>query len=893
MFKISRKNARTSITTLMLALLTGCNGASDDGNMSVGNKPTEPNPPSGESFALSAENTVNLSRNMSSSHILLEGKIHSSSQDVSNIVTSVRPVTELESCNDISFDSTSYTVNFDDFVGVCVYKYDAQNSKDPEQKASAYAISIAQKSVDSEVDHFTPISDTTLVGEPLTIDLKNDPNFVTQVPDGYTMDPQPTLIGEGDATADNTNQTITYRPADEGGVAKIIYSYSNGSEVKLGNITISVSSSPNTAPNVPNQIDYSHDPDAERVNINQEVIIDLAKYVSDDDGDALQLIYTDSWNAAVSPLNPQDMNNLKLRFETTKVGEHFVSYAVSDHYGGYAMGLIRIEVYDSGVAASWGNLQLDMSYYFAPLVKSDADAQGIAYTSSHIDKGANGANVATFNLLQAKDMCAPIGRLPTQDELIALSKIAGVGPAAYDGWPVEVDYWAFDSGSASIVNLKSGQTSQTPNAGGQYVTCIGEGGYLIDTAQSKLVAIGDGVDQASVAVKATFNGKPLAGITVKADVTGNANLANTSLETDAAGYAIFTIVDAISEQVTFDTNIENSTSIRSAQLHFTGNPNTAELLLESVTNNQPLTGVNVFRATLKDAAGSPVAGQVIEYTQNPDLTYTPDEQQTNQYGEQKVIVQLRNPGSQSYVYLVEAEYERPDGTETRTQLPMRFVANKLNETLESKKDGAIAPDTNKVTAHFDRAPDETDRKVTFHIKTGDAVFVGNGGKTMVVEAGGDGRATANIKYKGTSTTGSTQYVVYATHNTTRTQDLKQHFRHGIVGRQYLYKQIAGGTAVVQGWLCPTPNGWVGGPWAIHVTAESDLNAGGVTEADVRAHGWRYTVDEGGHRLYGYYTPRSASSYNNLAVNDSTFRKWQHYAGITSPYSKYRICRRPR
>lgn len=891
MFKISRKNARTSITTLMLALLTGCNGASDDGNMSVGNNPTEPNPPSGESLALSAENTVNLSRNMSSSHVLLEGKIHSSSQDVSNIVTSVRPVTELESCNDISFDSTSYTVNFDDFVGVCVYKYDAQSSIDPEQKASAYAISIAQKSVDSEVDLFAPISDTTLVGEPLTIDLKNDPNFVTQVPDGYTMDQQLTLIGGGDATADNTNQTITYKPADEGGFAKIIYSYSNGSDVKLGNITISVSSSPNTAPNAPN-IDYSDDPDAERVSINQEVIIDLAKYVSDDDGDALQLIYTDSWNAAVSPLNPQDMNNLKLRFETTKVGEHFVSYAVSDHYGGYAMGLIRIEVYDSGVAANWGNLQLDMSYYFAPLVKSDADAQGIAYTSSHIDTEANGANVATFNLLQAKDMCAASGRLPTQDELIALSKIAGVGPAAYDGWPVEVDYWALDSGSASIVNLKSGQTSQTPNAGGQYVTCIGEGGYLIDTAQSKLVAIGDGVDQASVAVKATFNGEPLAGITVEAAVTGSANLANTSLETDAAGYAIFTIVDAISEQVTFETNIENSTSIRSAQLHFTGNPNTAELHLESVTNNQPLTGVNVFRATLKDAAGSPVAGQVIEYSQNPDLTYSPAEQQTNQDGAQQVSVQLNNPGSQSYDYLVEAEYTRPDGTTNTDELPMKFVANKLNATLESTKDGATPPDTNKVTAYFDRAPDESDRDVTFHIKSGDAVFAGNGGKTVVVKAGGGGKgATATIKHQGSETGEKANYVVYATHRTTRTQDVKQHFILGLVGKVNRYMQIGVSTPAPAGWTCPGIHKWEGPSISLPNIA-TDLNQAGKTEADAVAAGWKRDNDSPyGQDLYGRSSPddREIGRAMNLRASG---QGWDEAVQLNES-QKYRICRRPR
>ncbi|WP_146068396.1 hypothetical protein [Vibrio hyugaensis] len=788
----------------MLALLTGCNGASDDGNVSSGNNSTAPNPPSGESSTLSAENTVNLSRNMSSSHVLLEGKIHSSSQDGSNIISSVRPVTELESCNDISFDSTGYTVKFDDFVGVCVYKYDAENSKDPDQKASAYAISVAQKSVDSEVGLFTPISDTTLVGEPLTIDLKNDPNFVTQVPEGYTMDQEITLIGEGEATADNANQTITYTPAEEGGFAKIIYSYSNGSEVKLGNIAISVSSSPNTAPNAPD-IDYSDDPDAERVNINQEVIIDLAKYVSDDDGDALQLIYTDSWNAAVSPLNPEDMNNLKLRFETTKVGEHFVSYAVSDHYGGYATGMIRIEAYDSEAKPSWGNLPLDMKYYFAPLVKSEADAQGVVYTSSHIDTEANNANVATFNLQQAKDLCAASGRLPTPDELNALSKIAGVGPAIYDGWPVEVDYWALDGGSASVVSLKSGQTSETPNAGGQYVTCVGEGGYRIDKANSKLVAIGDGEDKASVAVQATFNGEPLEGVTVEAAVTGNANLVSTTLKTDVNGYASFKVIDAISEPVTFKTNLENSTFTPTVQLQFTGNPNTADLHLTAVTDNQPLTGINVFESTLKDANGSPVAGQVIEYRTSQDLSYTPVAEQTDQNGAQRVSVQLLNPGTTSYPYEVQAEYHRPDGSASNASLPMNFSANQLNETLLSSVNGSIAPDeTNWVTAVFDRVTDPENTEVTFMIE-GNAVFVENSAKELTKSTPND-KVVVAIKYEYpviSTPTPVIKYQVKAVHGSTTTNTLTQWFTttQPVEGKNYFWIQKPIDARATGTWVC--------------------------------------------------------------------------------------------
>ena len=898
MFQISRKKTRTSMTALMLALLTGCNGASDDGNGPSDNSSTEPNPPSGASSILSAENTVNLSRNMSSSHVLLEGKIHSSSQDGSSIVSSVRPVTELESCKDISFDSTGYTVNFDDFVGICVYKYDAENSNEPEQKASAYAISVAQKSIGSEVSFFTPISDTTLVGQPLTIDLKNDPSFVTQVPEGYTMDQEITLIGEGEATADKSAQTVTYNPTQEGGFAKIIYSYSNGSEVKLGYIAISVSSSPNTAPNAP-KIDYSNDPLVEKVLVNEEREIDLSKYVSDDDGDALQLIYTDSWNAAVSPSNTADMNNLKLTFQTTKVGEHFVSYVISDHYGGYATGLIRIEVYDPESEPSWGNLQLDTKYYFAPLVKSEADAQGATYTSTHIDAQANNANVATFNLQQAKQLCTASGRLPTLDELNTLSKIGGVGPAVYDGWPVEIDYWALDGSDASIVNLTSGATGETPNAGGQYVTCVGEGDYLIDTAQSKLVAIGDGVDQASVAVKATFNGEPLEGIVVKATVTGSANLANTSLVTDAAGYAIFTILDTISEQVTFVTNIENSTSTRSAQLHFTGNPNTAELNLKALSDNQPLTGVNVFSAILQDAAGSPVAGQVIEYSQNPDLTYTPAEEQTNLDGAQQVSVQLKNPdpGSESYNYIVHAEYARPDGTITSDNLQMMFGANILEPRLRSVKDWATPPDVNAVAAVFSSMPDVTNNSVTFKISDTEEAEFPNGRREMTVKANKEGRATAVIEY-GNREEGDHSYLVQAyTEDGQTTNKIRQHFDPAILGKKLIYKQIRMEDTRPAGFSCPTLNGWEGSGTTKDVW--KDLNAAGVTEKDVKALGWKEDSYQSLDRIryYGITQPSELPGEYDVAyplIWRRDQNKWQE-PGPQDRFKgfKYRICSKPR
>ena len=730
MFMVSRHKARKSIAVLLVALIAGCNGASSDGNVSSGYNGAEPTPPSADSLALSAENTVSSSRSMYSSHVLLQGKIHSSSNDGTNVVSLVEPVTELESCQDIVFDSTGYTVSFDDFVGVCVYKYYAENSAVSEQQASAYAVSVSQRNVNSEVEMFSPISETTFIGETLTIDLKNE-DIAAQVPSGYQMDESVTVIGDGEATADTTKQTITYNPIQEGGFATIIYSYSNESEVKLGSISVSVSSSTNTGPEA-EDFDYSKEPGAVIVNTGQEVTIDLSNHVSDADENPLQLISTESWNAAVSPVNPQDMDNLKLTFQTSKVGEHFVSYVVSDHYGGYATAMIRVEVHDPDLAPSWGNLNLDMKYYSAPLVKSDADAQGVEYVSTHIDSGAQDANVVTMNFAQAKKLCAATGRLPKVDELNALSNIGGVGPANYDSWPVEIGYWANDNGNAISVDLSSGEPNDSLNAGGQYVTCVSEGGYEIDRQNSQLTAVSNGEDQATVRVHATLNGQPAQGIELEAQVDGQAQVINAPT-TDENGYATFQVIDTLAETVTFTTNVLNSSSTRSIELHFTGNPNTAKLTLTPTKNHQSVTATNIFQAKLTDANDTPLVGQNVSYSTSELVVLNPDSQQTNDLGQQSVGATLRNPNVTDPVpYTVVGSYTRPDSSIATATISMQFETNRLSNKLISTKDNSMIGLTNIVTAKFDQLTSITTNDVVTFTIEGDAVFAANQNKTISI-----------------------------------------------------------------------------------------------------------------------------------------------------------------
>ena len=682
-FMMRKYSKGVSVLLLLTStlLLSACGGDSSGSNGDGGDGA----PPANE-ITLTAEDVLDPIQSGSSSIVTLKNKVHSSQPSSDNFITNVTAVTQLPECQDIIADNSGYTAQFGEFVGVCVYQYDAGTAADTSVQASAYSIVAVQSEIDSEVELFGPISAATLVDQPVTIDLKNE--LLGQVPEGYTLSGEVTLLGNGSVSVNVQQEKITFSPdGAEGGYAKLIYSYSNGDNIKMGNISVSVSSTVNGAPDAPD-IDYSADPDNPVININEQAVIDLAPYVSDPDGDALQLVDVDSWNAAVSPAAPEDMNNLKLNFTSTQVGEQFIYYVLSDHFGGYASGVIRVEVYDPEESADWGNLKQGMNLYYGPLTKSDADGGGIEYTSTNFD--SNGANVATFNVNKAQASCEAVGRLPTSDELVALFGITAGGPAAYDGWPVSVGYYAQDGDSFHVVDLSTGQDADV-NAGGQYVTCVGQGGFVIDTAQSDTEAVANGEDQALVAAQVTLNGTPVSGQVVSASVNGSASLAQDLLTTDEDGYARFYIENVKAETVIVSTLLGSNE--RSQSVSFIGDKATAQLSSEVTVNNQVISGgVNKVIATLTDAFDNPVAGEPVTFSvDNVDAQVSSPHWDTDGDGELVAeVVWTGGDVTQSQDVLVTSLYTRPDMLELTASELVNFTAAYVR--LLRENDGA-ATDT--------------------------------------------------------------------------------------------------------------------------------------------------------------------------------------------------------
>ncbi|MUJ29120.1 hypothetical protein GNP79_05880 [Aliivibrio fischeri] len=614
---------------LLSVLLSACNTDINDNKSS--NKQSQD-----QKITLSADNAVDGITNGLKSYVSLEDKIHATSSLGDNMISEVVLLSEQQACRDIDVYASGYSINSADYIGTCIYQYSVKNTVDPTARAVAYSTVVVQEDEVGSIDKFELISETAEASVTLVINIADQ--LVDQIPDGYTLSETITNLGVGNASLDIGSQTITFI-SDQPGYSQIIYSYENDTQVKIGSINIAVSSELNTAPVAPN-IDYSADINNETVNINTDVIIDVGSYISDPDDEPLQLVYVDSWYASVTPVDLSDENNTAFIFNTDRAGEHFVTYAISDHNGGYDIGQVRIEVYDPNSVASWGNIQQGLKIYYGPLTYAEANSQGISVTSSIFD---NNSMIATFNYSSAVDSCKSIGRLPTKDELNAL---LNSNPNGSYSWPIGLPYWT--SSDNEVIDLNNGNTLLPARPEGYYVSCINEGGFVIDTANSSIIDIvaNDGINESGIATvitKLSFNGKPISGEEVRASVTNdvNASLDSSSVITNDDGIAAFKLTDLKAEDILFTVDYEGEQ--RTVNIVFVADKSTAKINSSATVNNQPAVGgSNTVTAVLTDENGNPISGEVINFNEvisdYANVSLVPITANTDLNGKQKVSV---------------------------------------------------------------------------------------------------------------------------------------------------------------------------------------------------------------------------------------------------------------
>ena len=285
-------------------------------------------------------------------------------------------------------------------------------------------------------------------------------------PNGYTLDKVERLTSNGGMNGvvishPNSNVINYTRNVNEFGWDRLRYTLVGGGNIKdvqeasvvedvlMGEIYILSSRATDSgAPTIGNP-NASYQPSV-TIKAREAAIIDLAKagmQINESNPDDYQLIEVQSFSASVSATAPSDVTNKRFNFQAAMPGEHVVSYIVSNHYGEYSMGLIRIEVSASQSGKVFSDIavsddtppQLSGRYTLTapPLYNNDITK---VFNVKPIWDGSTGSTLAGFTSLDtAQAYCGTLGgSVPALTDRLSNVITDAIQPSKPAPWPGQV-----------------------------------------------------------------------------------------------------------------------------------------------------------------------------------------------------------------------------------------------------------------------------------------------------------------------------------------------------------------------------------------------------------------------------------------------------------------------
>lgn len=380
------------------------------------------------------------------------------------VLQSVSAVSDDPQCADISIDDLGFTLDAT-VPGSCLYQYQAADSS-LQNTATAYTqVAISGEGAPLVSTNLATISKAIEIGEEVVITL--------DAPSNMTLSTDITVLGKGSVVnIDPTANTITFQAGsndEDAGVTRLHYHYEGDDGlVIMGVIDIAIST--DTFNQVPVALDwqyilsddYNDGHSNTLVTEGALVTIDLTdvllpdgsqgSLISDPDTDnSLQLIHVRAFNAEVTLVDAEDFDNVSFTFKAATAGRYNVTYQVSDHHGGYAIGIIEFLV-----QGTWPDVIVEETkdVFKAPVsleaaTIGDYDVAGIA-SEAPTPAGNGYDNVPTYTWEAASAICrARGGSLPTLEQAAAFLEqeqnpfIAGDGNdfEMASNWPVERAYF--------------------------------------------------------------------------------------------------------------------------------------------------------------------------------------------------------------------------------------------------------------------------------------------------------------------------------------------------------------------------------------------------------------------------------------------------------------------
>ena len=502
-------------------------------------------------------------------------------------------------------------------AAICEYGYEVESvALAGQSKTRAKAkVMVASSAGDAVV--LPPISIAMAINDPIEVtDIETA--LGTDFPAGYTLSEGFSVLGDGDVTVDAPAFSISYTATAEG-ISRVVYALEGDiggvPDIKMGTLDYAVSDSLNNAPTAAN---FSYDSE---VAINISVDIHVTDYISDmlDDGDELQLIEVKSYTANVEAKDNNVLSNKVFTFEAAEWGKHYVNYTVSDHRGGFATGIVNVNVFDPELVAKWADIENGLNLFIAPQTKIEIDNDRVTYQGFVTETNYMPAlQIPTFTYEGAQEYCKSRGRLPTPDEMEALY----LSKSPYNNWlwPADKSYLTQDGVVSGLYSLTDGTASPLDTTL-NYVTCIDSGGLTISSEKGTVVADGNDSEIMNISFVRANSGPvqdQILNIRLDGFSGGTAIASESTVTTDINGEASFSITNikyGITDAIVEYTNQFHDVVTVSDSVDFIGDILTARVYsLTEVRGGAAPDGIarNILSAQLLDANDNPVKGAWIK-----------------------------------------------------------------------------------------------------------------------------------------------------------------------------------------------------------------------------------------------------------------------------------------
>ncbi|MFA0141828.1 hypothetical protein AB4430_08545, partial [Vibrio kanaloae] len=558
------------------------------------------------------------------------------------ILSDVEVLSSNNDCRILSQEEKGFTLSSSSSK-VCDYRYhvtDKQglsfNTDGSNSQSSSAIARVAFSSAPEEVT-LIPLGLATLLDTELKVDLKTEFAKVGVNLEGFTLSSDLVLPYKNgsSAVADTANATINFIPAPGfQGVDRILFSFTNSKdEVRTGILDIAVSDKPNEGLKVVDSIVYP-----KKIKGNLKVDIDISPYVTSYDGDDYQLVEVKAFNADVQAKNPDDISNKVFSFEADIGGEYYVSFAVSDHNGGIALGLMQVNV--TGPASLWSDIFYKGQVWLAPLTSTQALQQGLEFEHVVIDDDYTPPVTLTQSIVSdAKEYCSARGA-----EVAEYTKWydlrTNIDLKGEHNWPIKNPFTLIDDETDDRKYIRVSMTGRNPISDPTSTIlgplCVIDTSLILLPEKSKLEAVANSSDTALVAVKMSeFNIIDDVYVTASLNEGASANLASSSVKVNKYGIAIFEIDSLKAETVTLTAEIGHNKV--SAELRFIGDASTGNVSLKATKDYMPFDKIKVM-ATLNDVNGNAIPNEELLFSSTDPRVYFIEKSLTNEDGEAQISI---------------------------------------------------------------------------------------------------------------------------------------------------------------------------------------------------------------------------------------------------------------